>query len=138
MPPEIPHSDVETVRVRLEPVERVPKKEHRSLPRSCSRHRPALRLLTRPGLRRYSALVRDVSQRGIGLLLQQSLEPGTMVVIELPRRHTGFSGILSGQVRHATLQADGCWLVGCSLTRSLSEEELNCLLSDFTSAKDSH
>ncbi len=62
----------------------------------------------------------DISSTGIGLSLTQPIEPGTLLAIDLE----GISRLLLAHVMHATLQADGRFLVGCEFINPLSEEEL--------------
>jgi hypothetical protein len=90
--------------------------------------RPAVRLLARPSFQSYHAVVRDVAFRSIGLLVEKPFDAGTILAIQMRSRHAGFSGILSAQVQHATQQADGTWLLGCTLSRSLTDDEIFQLL----------
>jgi hypothetical protein len=87
-----------------------------------------VRLLTQPGFQLYRAVVRDISPQGIGLLTEQPFVAGAVLAVLLPRRHTNVSGVLTAQVRRATRLPDGTWLVGCSLSRPLTEKELRTLL----------
>ena len=100
--------------------------------RGCDRYpclrRPAVRVLARPSFQSYHAIVRDVAFRSIGLLLEKPFDTGTILAIQMRSRHTGFSGILSAQVQHTTQQADGTWLLGCTLSRSLTDDEIFQLL----------
>src|SRR5580704_5104169 len=90
--------------------------------------RPAVRLLARPSFQSYHAVVRDVAFRSIGLLVEKPFDGGTVLAIQMRSRNAGFSGILSAQVQHATQQEDGTWLLGCSLSRSLTDDEIFQLL----------
>jgi hypothetical protein len=100
--------------------------------RGCERYpclrRPAVRLLAKPSFQSYHAVVRDISFRSIGLLLEKPFEAGTILAIQMRSRHAGFSGILSAKVQHAAQQADGTWLMGCTLSRSLTDDEIFQLL----------
>jgi hypothetical protein len=102
--------------------------ERRSLERYICRRQTTVRVLAKPSLRSFSAIVRDISMLGIGLLVDQPFEPGTMLALQLRSRHARFSGILTGIVKHCTRQPEGDWLLGCSLTRSLTDDEVLGLL----------
>src|SRR5436305_7901930 len=69
-----------------------------------------------------SALVLDLSGRGIGLLLSRQLEPGTPVVIQLRSPALEGSFELPARVVHATRRGDGSWHVGCEFAERLTDE----------------
>jgi hypothetical protein len=102
--------------------------EHRGEVRHLSRHRPTIRLLARPGLQRLKGVVRDVSTSGIGLELNQPLEPGTILVLELQGRHVGVSRIQSAVVMNASPLGGDTWLIGCKMKIPFSDFDLQCLL----------
>jgi hypothetical protein len=88
---------------------------------------PQVRFLARPNLRAYTGFISDFAKRGLTLLVQEPLEPGTLLAIQFQTRHLGASDILSAQVKHVTLGDEGTWLVGCKLSRNLSRDEMNSL-----------
>ena len=90
--------------------------------------RPTVRVLARPSFQSYNAIVRDVSVRSIGLVVEKAFAPGTILAVQMQTRHAGFSGILSAQVQHATPQPDGTCFLGCTLSRSLTDDEIFQLL----------
>jgi hypothetical protein len=102
--------------------------DRRGVDRYPCLRRPAVRILARPSFQSYHAIVRDVAFRSIGLLLEKPFDAGTILAIQMRSRHTGFSGILSATVQHATQQPDGTWLLGCTLSRSLTDDEIFQLL----------
>src|SRR6516162_2904315 len=57
--------------------------------------------------------VQDISQTGVGLILDQPLESGTIVGIEMGYRLWRRPRVLMARVVHATAKPDGSWLVGC-------------------------
>jgi hypothetical protein len=89
---------------------------------------PMVRVLPKPSFQALWAIVRDVSARGIGLILCHPLEIGTVLAIQMQRKRIGMSGILSGRVIHCSQQEDMTWRVGCVLSRRLSEDEISTLL----------
>lgn len=93
----------------------------------CSRPRQ-VRILARPTLLSHEALIKDFTRLGVGLIVQQRFEPGTILAIQLRSANTGLSCVLSGIVHHCTELADGARLLGCRLSRPLSDEEALALL----------
>ena len=90
---------------------------------------PSVQVLARAAsLHMHRALVRDVSESGMGLILDRSFQKGTILAIQLRSREAGFSGILSATVQHTTVLEDGYCLLGCSLSRTLTGTEMNALL----------
>jgi hypothetical protein len=87
-----------------------------------------VRLLARPSFQSYRASVNDVSIREIGLIVERSFELGTVLAILLQTEHAGLSGILSATVRQAMPRSDGYWLLDCSLSRCLTDDEVSALL----------
>jgi hypothetical protein len=69
-----------------------------------------------------------VAARGLSLLVQGPLQPGTVMAIQLQSQHLGVSGILSAQVKHVTPRSGDSWLIGCRLSRQLTRDELESLL----------
>jgi PilZ domain len=68
------------------------------------------------------AVLRDISAEGLGLLLKTWLEPGTMLVVDLP----GLGGATQSQaakVIHATPYVRGGWLIGCQFTSPLTNHD---------------
>jgi PilZ domain len=96
-----------------------------------------VRLLTRPSLQPFQGFIREVSREGIGLVVSRSVEPGTLLAIQLRKRLTGVSEILTAQARHATPVSPFHWLVGCRFSRNLTDEEMAALLRRDGLAKES-
>jgi PilZ domain len=72
-----------------------------------------------------AAQIVDLSVGGIGLVLDQPLEAGTRLNVELDA-DTPFE--IVAEVKNSILQADGKWRCGCELVWKLSEDELRFLL----------
>ncbi len=105
-----------------------PQQEKRRL---CPR-RLTIRILTRPSFQTRTAIIVDVSTRCIGILLQERLEPGTVLALQLQGRHTGHSRILSARVLSTNQEADGNWYADCALSAGFSNEDLSGLLWEGT------
>jgi PilZ domain len=112
MPPE-PFSEAET-----------PGEDRRSATRypsdhDASCHRPATADIT-------PVQIKDVSSGGVGLLCGRRFERGTVLVLDLNDTALPIVSLLARVVRLG-VQADGRWLVGCTLLGELSEEEVQAL-----------
>jgi hypothetical protein len=80
------------------------------------------------GDRLWNAPVRDISALGIGLLLDQPVEPGTTVSVELPNRAWNCWHLKLLRVVHVTPQEDNRYLVGSVFLRRFSDDELRALV----------
>src|SRR5262245_47118140 len=65
------------------------------------------------------AKIRDISMAGIGLLVRQRVEPGTLLTVTLSNQARGFTKTVLVRVTHATPQA-GNVLVGGTFTVPLT------------------
>ena len=74
------------------------------------------------------ATVRNLSRRGIGLILDRKLEPGSSFSAEL----TSLSGLCSRshelRVARVTAQSGGRYAVGCKFDNPLTHQQLETLL----------
>ena len=96
--------------------------ERRAFPRRAPETPCWLRVEGRRGLRVGTALLRDVSRQGAGLLSLRPLEVGEQVYLQpLTRRRK--VALFSAVVVHVT-PADGGWLCGCDFLEPLDDDEL--------------
>jgi hypothetical protein len=93
----------------------------------CSKPR-VCRVIVRPSFRNVPALLHDVSSSGVGLILVDRLEPGSILALQLPRVREGMSCVQSARVVHIHPDGQGAWLHGCALSRPLSNEEIAVLI----------
>src|SRR5262245_24376758 len=91
--------------------------EKRAEPRYNCPRLMRVRPVTVPSSAFRLSLVQNISANGIGLLLSNACEPGTLLEIEARGR-----SVINrfARVVHCTKQTGG-WLVGCTLNHSLSE-----------------
>jgi hypothetical protein len=75
----------------------------------------------------WQAQIRDISNAGIGLILNRRFTPGTILSVELPTTHSGSVILQLARVVHASPQADGRWLIGCEFAKQLSDDDLASL-----------
>lgn len=74
------------------------------------------------------AEVRDLSHRGIGLIMPEPFRRRTILVLQLEGQAGLADRAMLVRINHITKLADQRWLVGCSFAKPLSEEELRALL----------
>jgi hypothetical protein len=85
---------------------------------------PMLKFLVRPSFQSYRAVARDVSRRGISLYVTRELTVGSRLALYARGRHRGHSCLLTARVVYANRQGVN-WLIGCELSRPLSDGELS-------------
>lgn len=74
------------------------------------------------------AWVLNISEGGLALLLDRSLELGLVLAIQM-KCSTGEKLVqLSAQVAHCTCQSKGDWVIGCEFVVPLAKEQLDELL----------
>lgn len=95
--------------------------------RYACRSSPLLKLLVRPSFQPQGAVARDVSQRGIGLFVARGLPVGARLALYARAAPRGDSCVLAARVVYAHCQGGG-WLVGCELSRPLSDAEMASLV----------
>lgn len=77
----------------------------------------------------WPAQIRDLSQGGMGLILNRRFEPGTGLAVEIPETDNYPADTLLARVVHATRQPHEKWLLGCAFVSPLSDDELQRLLT---------
>jgi hypothetical protein len=69
----------------------------------------------------------NISASGLALLVDEPLEVGSLLSVDLPQRTRGVLTILACVV-HTTDRSDGQQIAGCNFIRELSERDLLSLL----------
>jgi hypothetical protein len=77
----------------------------------------------------WTADVQDISQTGIGLILQRAFPAASVLTVRLRTAAQKLSRTMLVRVRHCTALPDGQWLVGCTFVVQLTDEELRELLT---------
>jgi PilZ domain len=72
--------------------------------------------------------VLNISSSGIGMLVSRTVEPGTLLSLELHRNTEQAGHTILACVVHVTPQTDGRLALGCNFIRELTDEELKSLL----------
>src|SRR5262249_19029025 len=76
---------------------------------------------------RWSARVRDISADGLGLVLDRSLDAGTVLEVEFTTNDGSLAYTVGARVSHSRAVREGEWLAGCTFVGRLSDEELRDL-----------
>jgi c-di-GMP-binding flagellar brake protein YcgR len=76
----------------------------------------------------YTADVLNVSASGVGLLLREQLDPGSLISVQLRRPQGEVLRSILACVVHCTERANRDRVVGCNFIRELAEDELQALL----------
>jgi len=71
--------------------------------------------------------IKNISMDGIGLLLSQPVEPGTLLAVSLSNSARGFARTVLVRVVHVTSQY-GAYLVGGTFSTPLTYQELTTLV----------
>jgi hypothetical protein len=103
-------------------------KERRRTERHRCKKDVSLTILVRPKLQKYKVKVYEVSQGGIGFLMETPLELNTVVALQRIMYSPRVSWLRSGKVIHATQQGER-WLIGCELSPPFTEAEIASLTS---------
>jgi hypothetical protein len=73
------------------------------------------------------AMVADLSADGIGLILDQGIEPGAWLLIELRCGDAGPPTAVRARVCHADQLGEDAWSIGCALATELTDADLTDL-----------
>jgi hypothetical protein len=76
----------------------------------------------------WQATLRDLSVKGVGLVVNRRFEKGAGLAITIPETATRPADTLLVRVVHVKALDKGQWLLGCSLVSELGEDELETLL----------
>ena len=85
-----------------------------------------IRLWTEPDGSPLTASVCDFSVQGVGIVITNAFRSGTRLTIQTARA-TAQPATINAEVRHATILADGRWLLGCRFTRTLTVDDILAL-----------
>ena len=77
----------------------------------------------------WTASLFDISQTGIGLIINRSFPPATVLTVRLQTGNRKFSRAMLVRVKHCSARENGEWLVGCTFVVKLKEAELKELIS---------
>src|SRR5262249_35407753 len=97
--------------------------------RAAPRHPSSLKIACYPvgtGFAdRRQARIRNISLTGIGIVLDRSWPPGTILILELPGEEA--MRTVRARVVHATTQVGGTFLVGCTFLDPMTDAEVQAL-----------
>ena len=101
--------------------------ERRRFVRYCCEPHPRVRSLVQPEMHFHEGLLKDISPRGLCLILDEALPVSKRLVVRLPGRQRGTSLCRVVQVKHVEPDGAGRWLVGCEMSTPLSNEQMRLL-----------
>jgi hypothetical protein len=78
----------------------------------------------------WTSYLHDISQTGIGLLLDRAFPASTVLSVRIQTAARKTTRSMLVRVRHCTARPDGPWLVGCTFIVKLRDEELRELIAD--------
>jgi hypothetical protein len=87
-----------------------------------------VRLVAKPNFQSVRASVYEVSVRHISLVTEKAFHTGTVLALLFQTRQAGMSGILSARVRSRRELQHERWLLDCTLSRRLSQDEIQALI----------
>jgi hypothetical protein len=76
----------------------------------------------------WSAVVRDVSTGGVGIVVNRRFEPGTLLSVELQDAEQTVNRTLLVRVVRVLRDGDDQWLLGCAFTNKLTDADLLALM----------
>jgi hypothetical protein len=76
----------------------------------------------------YPAQVLNISASGVGLLVRQAIETGTLLTVELAPGAQERPRTMLACVVHAAAQEPGEWALGCNFIHELDEDDLHALV----------
>jgi len=71
----------------------------------------------------WSAVVKDISVGGVGLISRRPIEKGEHFLIKLQNNFVDLSGPMHAKVAHVSPKGDDGWLIGCEFLRELEPKE---------------
>ena len=77
----------------------------------------------------WTATLFDISQTGVGVIINRSFPPATVLSVRLQTGSREFSKTMLVRVKHCAARENGEWLVGCTFVVKLKESELKELIS---------
>ena len=100
--------------------------------RGCPRYRchpaPVVRFVVRPFFRTHRGAVRDISATGVGLIVWLPLEPGAVLLLQLPGPREGETHTRLARVTRTLPQIGLNYRVGCRFASPLSDAEVDALV----------
>jgi hypothetical protein len=87
------------------------------------------RSLHNPDQKRQTAQAVDISPTGIGLVVNEAIEAGAVLNLEIAGRLGRSERVLEACVVRSGAMAEGRWRLGCNFIRQLQENELQGFLS---------
>ena len=85
-------------------------------------------LLTGANAPQKTAELADLAPAGVGLIVDEPIEAGSAITINLQREHNKSDRPMLACIVYVTDRPDGKWAIGCNFLHELSEKDLNELI----------
>jgi hypothetical protein len=103
-------------------------KENRRWVRFICKVKATYQLANDPAQKTWPAQLLNISAAGVGLLVEQAVEIGTLVNIELRKTAGDETRTILACVVHVVAHPEHEWTLGCNFIRELSDDDLRALL----------
>lgn len=112
-------------------------RERRGWARRACQLTPDCYPLALPAVERWRGQLEDVSASGVRVVLDRPLEPGSLLVLELPGPADSPPRRFVARVLRAVPEADGRWSLGCAFARHLSPDRLEAFARNRATGEES-
>jgi serine/threonine protein kinase len=112
----------------------LPPDERRAAIRYACRQGGVCLVVGASGQKSWEGEVRDISVGGLGLVLGRRFEPGTDLTVGWDQQAKDVPQTVLARVVRAESQLPSQWLLGCQLTRRLSDQEVRALFDAWARA----
>lgn len=76
----------------------------------------------------WTAIVKDISVGGVGLISRRHIPQGTFIQLELQSNYVSLTGKLDAQAMFVKAWRENEWMIGCRFLKELGAEERRALL----------
>jgi hypothetical protein len=107
----------------------------REAPRFECLVRPRLRVMIRPSFLPVTVTVNDISVKGVGLLCESHIEPGSAIALSWKYGSADRWRTIRARVVHLSPRRDGGWVAGCVFAEQLQPADMRAFLQNPLTAE---